>query len=424
MKKWKNWSGNVKARPKHYYSPESEEEISEIIQSAKSLRTLGTGHSFTPICKTDETLIDINSMSGIINNNANLFEYWAGTVISEVGRQAHLKGYAIPVQGDVDSQTLAGAFSTATHSSNGSHPCMAFCAKNMTLLDHKGDKQVFEKGTEAYDAMMVGLGMFGVATRYTLEMEKSELLYRQQFVIPLEQILNEFDDYLSLYNTYEFVHFPWTSEAYVTVSKKWDTSIKGAKRANKSTAEYLGKKEAQVMRVAGKISKYLPFLTPKINRYMSSQMNPSQLYGHPHIINANYREAKFNEMEFAIPVEHGIQCLREILSLMKRNRLYTAWPIQIRFIKSDDFWLSPFYKQDSISIAIHLYHTCNYHKIFKACESVFMKYYGRPHWGKIHYLTRQQVKKRYRKFSDFVELRRELDPDDKFLNPYLKNYFG
>jgi FAD/FMN-containing dehydrogenase len=59
--------------------------------------------------------------------------------------------------------------------------------------------------------------------------------------------------------------------------------------------------------------------------------------------------------------------------------------------------------------------------LFRAVESVFHRYGGRPHWGKIHSLKAADLEKLYPHWGAFRELRRRLDPKARFLNSYLKS---
>ena len=100
------------------------------------------------------------------------------------------------------------------------------------------------------------------------------------------------------------------------------------------------------------------------------------------------------------------------------------FPIEVRFIKGDDIWLSPFYQRDCISIAVHRYFEEDYAAYFKTIEPIFRKYHGRPHWGKINTLRGSEFRKLYPQWDSFVEVRREMDPQGRFLNPYLAELFG
>jgi FAD/FMN-containing dehydrogenase len=49
---------------------------------------------------------------------------------------------------------------------------------------------------------------------------------------------------------------------------------------------------------------------------------------------------------------------------------------------------------------------------------------GRPHWGKLHTLTADQLRPKYPRFDDFLAVRDRLDPHRVFTNPYLDRVLG
>jgi len=74
----------------------------------------------------------------------------------------------------------------------------------------------------------------------------------------------------------------------------------------------------------------------------------------------------------------------------------------------------------SVYIACHVYYKKDYTDYFKALEEIFLKYDGRPHWAKLHTLTAKELSKKYPKFDTFNRHRVEQDPDEIFMNDYLK----
>jgi FAD-linked oxidoreductase len=136
------------------------------------------------------------------------------------------------------------------------------------------------------------------------------------------------------------------------------------------------------------------------------------------------RNVRFNEMEYHLPREHGLQALREVRAALESQHHEVFFPIEVRFVKGDDIWLSPFYERDTCSIAVHRYFEEDYAPYFKTIEPIFRKYQGRPHWGKINTLKRDDFRKLYPRWDDFVAVRKKMDPQGKFLNPYLAGLFG
>jgi FAD/FMN-containing dehydrogenase len=128
-------------------------------------------------------------------------------------------------------------------------------------------------------------------------------------------------------------------------------------------------------------------------------------------------------MEYAVPRAQGLDCLKEIVATIRSRKINTGFPIEFRTVAADDVWLSPFYERDSVTIAVHQYHRVDTSKLFDACEAVFRKHEGRPHWGKRHSRNAGELAQLYPQYHAFVDLRRRLDPAGKFLNAYLRELF-
>jgi L-gulono-1,4-lactone dehydrogenase len=49
---------------------------------------------------------------------------------------------------------------------------------------------------------------------------------------------------------------------------------------------------------------------------------------------------------------------------------------------------------------------------------------GRPHWGKMHWRTHEDLRPAYPRFDDFLAVRDSVDPDRVFANYYLETVLG
>jgi FAD/FMN-containing dehydrogenase len=153
-------------------------------------------------------------------------------------------------------------------------------------------------------------------------------------------------------------------------------------------------------------------------------LEPSANIDHSFKIYSSERSVRFNEMEYHLPYETGIEALQEIVNLIERKFPEVFFPIECRFVKGDDCWLSPFYRRDSISIAVHRFFEEDYQQLFKEIEPIFRKYEGRPHWGKLNTLGYPEFASLYPRFKDFLAIRESLDPSQRFANDYLKKIFA
>jgi FAD/FMN-containing dehydrogenase len=133
---------------------------------------------------------------------------------------------------------------------------------------------------------------------------------------------------------------------------------------------------------------------------------------------------KFQEMEYSLPAENFVAALRAIEACIRRNRFHVHFPIECRFVRGDDIYLSPASGRDSAYIAVHMYKGMPYRSYFDAIEAILRSYGGRPHWGKLHSLAARELRALYPRWDDFQAVRRRLDPDRVFLNPYLRSLLG
>ncbi|MGF2531366.1 D-arabinono-1,4-lactone oxidase, partial [Ralstonia pseudosolanacearum] len=90
----------------------------------------------------------------------------------------------------------------------------------------------------------------------------------------------------------------------------------------------------------------------------------------------------------------------------------------------DDAWLSPFQGGPHGSVAVHAYYRDDFSFLYELIEPIFRRYDGRPHWGKLHSLNGSQLAAIYPRWKDFLAVRKDLDPEGRMLNPYLRGLLG
>jgi FAD/FMN-containing dehydrogenase len=181
--------------------------------------------------------------------------------------------------------------------------------------------------------------------------------------------------------------------------------------------------EARVFAGINEILPTLPVLLKPAHGLFSRLMPNAASARWSHEIFPTARPVRFNEMEYAVPLARGADCIREIVAEIRHRKINTGFPLEFRTVAEDDIWLSPFYRRESATIAVHQYYKVDTSRLFDACEAIFRRYEGRPHWGKRHTRSREELTALYPAFERFRSLRRELDPGGKFLNPYLRSIF-
>ena len=129
------------------------------------------------------------------------------------------------------------------------------------------------------------------------------------------------------------------------------------------------------------------------------------------------RNVLFNEMEYHLPVNEGLEALEEVRRFIEKKRPDIFFPFEARRTSGDTAWLSPFQGEERISVAVHCYAEDAFEFLFTDIEPIFLRRGGRPHWGKLNRLDFATAQSLYPDFDRFRDLRHHLDPNGVMLNP-------
>jgi FAD-linked oxidoreductase len=431
MNSWSNWSGGVRATPAAIATPASETELTAIVRAAaKGVRVAGSGHSFTPICQTSGTLISLDGMQGIVSVDAvaQTATVKAGTKIHALGRPLFDAGFGLKNQGDIDRQAIAGAVSTGTH---GTGPALGSLSSEVTgfrLVTAKGE--VLEcsahSNAEIWEAGRVSLGMLGVLSEITLNVRPAYRLKEHNWLMPADECWRQIGALRDAHRHFEFFWFPLADGVVAKSLDETDEEVPPPCDSEKMRIRGDRVSPDQRMFEYGcQAARLFPGLSAPLQRlFTRGAMGASTRSRWSHEIFPSPRTTRFNEMEYAVPAGNGVDCIREVAEVIRNRKIAGVFPIEFRFVKGDDIWLSPFYKRDAVTISVHQYNKQSHEPLFNAVEPVFWKYGGRPHWGKIHTLKAEALSKLYPQWDRFQALRKRLDPDTKFLNDYLIDLAG
>jgi FAD/FMN-containing dehydrogenase len=387
--RWTNWSGSVHSNPLVMVCPETEAEIAEVVRGAISkgrrVRPLGAGHSSSPLVPTDDVLLSLESFTGLLDHDAERSEATvrAGTTLSDAGDALHAVGLAFHNLGDIDKQTIAGAFSTGTHGSGYTLPNLASLLIGGRLVTSDGEIRAFsiEQDPDLTAALQVSLGTLGILTELRLRLLPSYQLHRQEWCAHIDDCLVHLPELVERNRTMDFYWYPRSDEAKIRLLNMPDEGTTN-----------------------------LPYA-----RLVQDKTDWS------HSVIAQQRELRFEEMEFALPAENGPPCFQEIRERVKtRHRHLVGWRTLYRTVAPDGAFLSPAHGRQTVTISLHQNATLPYQEYFADIEPIFKSYGGRPHWGKKHSMTADDLRPLYPKWDQFQRIRRELDPDGIFLSAPLR----
>ncbi|MDC0761468.1 D-arabinono-1,4-lactone oxidase [Brevibacillus sp. AG] len=426
---WTNWTGNVQSQPKQIAMPESVDEVVQLVLACQKagtrIRVVGSGHSFTRLVQTEDCLLSLDHLQGIVSVDpaSDTVEVWAGTKLKTLGHLLHQAGYSQENLGDINAQSIAGAVSTGTHGTGIHFGSISTQVVGLTVVTASGELlEVSEQSRpELFKAMQVSLGLLGIIVRIKLRVLPAYRLRYQSRRMQLEECLSSLETFKTEHRHFEFFIFPYSDTVQVKFMNETNDPPSGNQRWS-----YLKKMvvENGLFWLLSESCRLRPSLTKSVSR-LSAQSVPSvHESGYSHQLFATPRLVRFYEMEYCLPTEHMGDVILELRQAIEQERFAVHFPLECRYVKKDDIWLSPAYERDSAFIAVHMYKGMPYEAYFARMEEIFARYGGRPHWGKMHSMTAEQLHQVYPRLPDFLVIRSELDPDGLFVNPYLAELFN
>ncbi|WP_327328519.1 FAD-binding protein [Streptomyces sp. NBC_01210] len=427
---WRNWAGNVTARPVREVSPASAQELADAVRKAAEdglkVKAVGTGHSFTAAAATDGVLIRPDLLTGIreIDRTAMTVTVEAGTPLKRLNAALAREGLSLTNMGDIMDQTVAGATSTGTHGTGRESASIAAQIKALELVTADGSLLTCseKENPEVFAAARIGLGALGVVAAITFSVEPVFLLTAREEPMAFDKVTAEFDALFAENEHFEFYWFPHTGNC-------------NTKRNNRSAGpaappgQISGWIEDELLsnglfQLACSLGRAAPATIPAIAKISSRALSARTYTDIPYKVFTSPRRVRFVEMEYALPREAAVGALREVKAMIERSPLRVSFPVEVRTAPADDIALSTASGRESAYIAVHLYRGTPYQSYFTAVERIMTAHGGRPHWGKVHTRDAEYFAEVYPRFGEFTALRDRLDPERLFGNDYLRRVLG
>ncbi|KAF9935415.1 hypothetical protein FBU30_000013 [Linnemannia zychae] len=451
-KVFQNWARTFQCMPEQYYTPTTEDEVVKIIHlariSGKHVKAIGTGHSPSDLACTDGFMINTDKLNNLISvDEANR------TVTVQAGMKLHklhdileLRDLAMSNLGSISDQSVAGVMATATHGTGAEYPSLCASVLALTLITATGEVISCSKTERAdiFNAAVCSLGALGIITRITLQCEPAFRLENKQEPAKLNDVLNNLDSIIHSAEHVRLWWYPHTDNVVV-----WRAN-RTTKEISLPTSSWRTSRWFTVHFYEGLlyICRFIPRLIPTLSRFMfwATQSKPiERVDTSVKIFNFDCLFSQYVN-EWSIPWSRTAEALKALDLFIesgivqndtnskdatenanrKGEPLKVHFPVEIRFVKKDDVWLSPAYGVDSCYIGIIMYRPYGkavpYKRFWSGYEKIMASLGGRPHWAKAHSVTSEDLEKSYPKMKEFSAIRQRLDPDGMFLNDYLHRH--
>ncbi len=422
---FKNWAGNIKRKVPSFYQPETEEEIISIIKGHNKTRLVGTGHSWNKICVSNEALVNLDLYRQVleINKNAKTIKVQAGIKLSRLNKLLDKEGFALQNLGSIATQSLGGAISTGTHGTGINFQILGSQVLDFTLIKADGEKILIDRvnNEDLFNASIVNLGCLGIISEITWQVTDAFNLHDYTQTVYFDEVIENLEELLE---QNDHLKFWWLPPAEKLIVYKYNRTHE--KRNDTRLRQFLKDEFSSVLfyRSMVKIAGIYPKFAPKVSQIMTSLFEKPLDRIEKSFRVFNVPEPPIHrETEWAFDAKNA----KEILTAYKRHILNSNFNFnfiqEIRFTKSDNFWLSPSYQRDSLWIGFYHYNHENWNEALPFHEAFAKKFDGRPHWGKEFTIDQNYLQEQYERFNEFIKLKKEFDPSGRFENEFIKKIF-
>jgi xylitol oxidase len=418
--KMTNWAGNLEYSTENLFSADSAGAAADFVKKQSKMKVLGSRHCFNSIADSHDGFLSLGSLNKIVelDRKAHTVTIEAGAKYGQVCPALDEQGFALHNLASLPHISIAGACSTGTHGSGITNGNLATAVSALEFINASGEtvKLSREKDGETFRGAVVGLGAVGAITKVTLAVQPRFMM--KQYVyenLPLDQMKDHFDAIeASAYSVSLFTDWQKKRLNEVWLKKRMEDG-----KSKEAPEEFYGAKLA---------TKNLHPIAELSAENCTEQLGvPGPWYERlPHFrMGFTPSAGKELQSEYYVPRQHAVEAILAVERL--RDQIAPHLMIsEIRTIAADNLWMSPCYKQDSVTI--HFTWKQDWPAVgalLPVIERELTPFHPRPHWGKLFTISPEQLTASYEKLPEFVGLCRRYDPKGKFRNEFLnKNIFG
>lgn len=411
-----NWAGNLAYTADAPHEPTTLAELQKLVADASSIRPLGSRHSFNAIADGVEQVSLARLPAAVeIDSEARTVTVSAGARYGDFVEELENRGWALANLASLPHISVAGAISTGTHGSGDGNGSLATAVAGLEFVAADGTLLTTDRRDPEFAGMVVALGMLGVLTRVTLDIEPSFDVRQDLFEnLSWDAVQENFDAITSsAYSVSQFTR--WGEEG---VTQAWLKSRMDAVGPAIDTQDLFGATPA-----ARKLHP-LPDV-PSTNTTKQDGVPGAWWNRLPHFkLKFTPSNGEEIQTEYLVPRARALEAI-DTLRALAPTFVEHLFITELRTIAGDDLWLSP--SHDTGCVGIHftwMRHTPEVTAILPSIDDALSPLGGRPHWGKLFVSDASRLEAAYPRIPEFRTLAGGMDPSGKFRNDTVTEWLG
>jgi FAD/FMN-containing dehydrogenase len=324
-----------------------------------------------------------------------------GTPIAAFGPPLWDAGLALGNQGDIDTQGIAGAIGTATHGSGTGLQSFSATLRACRIVSGTGEVVVVDRSTpEALAAAQVAIGMLGVMTEVEIEVAPRYRLAERIEQWSYGRLIDEWDERIARHRHFSCFWCP-TGESAALYGLDVDGAAPPADTAWVKMLDEVPEDTEAPPRSPGRVDR-------GYRLYPLQDLTPN-----------------FHELEYFVHLDRAKEAIAAMRELMLASLPDAVFPLELRTVAADTAYLAPQHGMPTLVLSVSGQPGTDYWDYLRSVDALLGgEFDARVHWGKLHFLTGEQLHARYPGAQAFIDIRRRFDPDGVFLNDHLRPIFG
>lgn len=404
----RNWAGTYEYSAPRIVEATSVDDVRRAVATPGPVHALGTRHSFTDLPDTAGTLIDVTGLPAefALDEQQRTVTLAGGIRYGVLAQWLHERGWALKNMGSLPHINAAGATATGTHGSGNGNQTLSASVRALRYVGADGDVHDLRRGDEDFDALVVGVGAFGIVVEVTLD------------IVPAFRVRQDIYSGVTWDAALEDLDAVTGAGFSVSVFSLWEPDTFGAvwvksrlERDDDAVADTLldGVIDpgANPLGDLADVTELGGVPGPWMLRLPHFRLDGTPSFGDE--IQSEYFVARSD-------APGALLAVRELADRIAPLLFVT----ELRTAAADDLWLSPAYGQDVLAIHFTWHNDpVAVRALLPDIEAALAPFGARPHWGKLHLMEREAIERVHPRLADARAVFERLDPDGRFVNDHL-----
>lgn len=421
---FRNWGRRFRYKPIKFFQPRTEEEIINLVKSSTALRVFGSGHSFNEGVVSDNTLVSLDSYSGVVWKNlaTKQMAVRGGTRVRDIVRLLLNEGLAFRALPSHDAQSIAGILSTDVHGTGRDWGFVSQSVVSMKIIDGQGNVHECFPSDDLFKAAIGGFGAAGIIAEVVVQAVDRFTVEQKFEISDLSAVESNFDNLFQSNKHFSLYLFPFSEKCQIST---WNQTTK-AKSFLAPVREFLAISfDALLAAWGGNLMAYTGTL-PQLSELAHSVKKGTDLVMES---NAAFNRTIYHlhqELEFTVPFEKTFEMCRRFVGLYeemyKEGLPYALFEVRFTPAGHDLTLIGAGRERHCTWIDLVLNDSHGFEKYYAAAIQLMKEVGARPHWGKYceGYDKADLLNLHGPNFDRFLQVVERHDPAGKFRNAFTK----